>query len=261
MAELSFHDAPPVLPRQHSHVQHFRLGEAGIMFQKEALLSSVIPRLPRQVTKIFLVDADVVPQAADAYAQAAELLDDVPLLQPYSEAVWADRTGMPRGHKKSTAWAAVSGDPQPAALDPAIFHPGFAIGLRRNFFEIVGPLYGCPITGTGDAALWQAALAPHCAPPGPGRSHYTAPSPPAYRERVAAWSGGLVGCLAGQMRHYWHGSHRERAYATRHRLLQDLRPDLHLTRDPETGLPIWTPAGAPFAAAMRGYFASRGEDT
>ena len=260
MAELSFHDAPPVLPRPHSHVRHFRLGEEGIMFQKEALLSAMVRHLPRSVTKVFLVDADVVPTNRDAYALASDLLNDVPLCQPFSEAVWCDRSGVPGGGKKSTAWAAVSRDPQPLALDPARFHPGFAIGLRRDFFTLVGDLYGCPITGTGDAALWQAALAPHSAPAAQGHSHYTVPSPQVYRDRVAAWAGGVVGCSAGQMRHFWHGSHRDRAYHTRHRLLADFRPEIHLTRDSKTGLPVWTPAGRAFQVAMRAYFASRAED-
>jgi hypothetical protein len=260
VAELTFHDAPPLLPVHHPHVIHFRLGEEGVMFQKEALISKLVRHLPPAVKKIFISDADVVPANREAYAHALHQLDDHPLIQPFSHAVWLDRSGTPGSGKFSTAWAATSPKEQPLALDPAHFHPGFCIGVRRSFFEEVGDLYGCPITGTGDTALWQAALAPHSAPLPPGRSYYTAPSPPDYRDRVDKWCHGSVGCEHGQMFHFWHGSFRSRAYDIRHQLLIDFRPEIHLRRDGRTGLPVWTEAGRPFQVAMRNYFASRAED-
>ncbi len=230
------------------------------MFQKEALLSAMVERLPAQITKVFLVDADVVPDDPQVYCDAAMELDRIQMVQPFSDAVWCDRNGAPEARKKGVAWAATSQTPQPAALDPAAFHPGFAVGLRRDFFDRVGRLYGCPLTGTGDVALWQSALAPHAAPPAPGRTHYSAPAPQEYRDKVAAWCGGRVGFVSGQMRHFWHGSRQARAYETRHRLLQDFRPHVHLRLDGRTGLPVWTEAGRPFMAAMRAYFGSRAED-
>jgi hypothetical protein len=260
MAELSFHDQAPLLPRNHSHVVHFRLGENGIMFQKEALLSAMVRRLPKGVRKVFLVDADVVPADPQQLGLASILLDDVPMVQPFSDAVWCDRTGSAERSKRSTAWACSHYDARVSPLDSVVFHPGFCVGLRRDFFDRVGDLYGCPITGTGDLALWQAAMSAHVPLMSDGVPICTAPAPQAYREKVADWCGGQVGFVPGQMRHFWHGSTVARAYRSRHKLLEGFRPDVHLSQDARSGLPIWTEAGRPYQEAMRAYFASRAED-
>lgn len=259
-AELSFHDQVPLLPQKHDHVKHFRLGENGIMFQKEALLSAMVRRLPRQVKKVFLVDADVVPAYPEQYGEASYLLEEMPMVQPFSEAVWCDRTGAPERSKWGTAWACGREGAAASPLDSVAYHPGFAVGLRRDFFERVGDLYGCPITGSGDVALWQSAMAPHVPALTAGVPVPLAPAPQAYREKVAAWCGGRVGWVRGQMRHFWHGSTAARAYGSRHRLLAGFRPEIHLSRDGRSGLPVWTEAGRPYQEAMRAYFASRAED-
>ncbi|TXH15726.1 MAG: hypothetical protein E6R03_06650, partial [Hyphomicrobiaceae bacterium] len=186
-AELTFHSQMPILPHSHDRVSRFRLGEDGIMFQKEALLSAAVASLPERVRKVILVDCDVVPASGRQYAEAVQKLDEVAMVQPFSEAIWTQPNGAAWARKRSTAWAVTTPDPQPEALRPEAFHPGFAVALRREFFEVVGPLYGCPITGSGDVALWQAALVPLAAPGLDGRPIYTVPAPRVWRDKVAAW--------------------------------------------------------------------------
>lgn len=260
-AELSFHDAAPVLPQAHSHILHFRLCESGVMFQKEALLSrlAVSGIIPERVCKYFICDADVVFSDPRAFESAALLLETARLVQPFTRAVWSDATGHPWVHKDGVAMA-WNGKRRDHALNPQFFHTGFAIGVTREFFRQVGPLYGCPITGTGDVALWQAALA-HLLPPAiKGGSHYSAPSPAAWKERVAAFVGGRVDAWPGDAIHFYHGSTVARAYDQRHKALPDFDPGRHLTTDPGTGLPVWTPEARHFEAMMGDYFRSRRED-
>jgi hypothetical protein len=257
MTELCFHDALPVLPPNHPHVLQARLLDSGVMFQKEALLSQLAHEI--SVPKMFFCDADIVFSNPSCFIQAAWLLEHARLVQPFSRAIWQDVHGAPYCHKESTAsgWL---GPHQAHSLDPRYFHPGFAFGLTREFFRQVGGLYGCPLTGTGDAALFQSALAPLLPLPIKGASYYTAPAPADWRERVCQFVDGRVAAVAGDAIHFWHGTTKARAYDQRHHLLAQFDPGRDLTLDPISGLPTWTEAGKPLQEEMMKYFRSRQED-
>jgi len=257
MAELSFHDAVPVLPQGHPHVLHSRLLDNGIMFQKEALLTQLAHET--LLPKMFFVDADVVYRDPTCFLSAAWLLEHARLVQPFSRAIWTDALGAPFCHKDSTAHA-WGGNNRNHCLDPRFYHPGFAFGLTREFFRQVGGLHGCVLTGTGDAALFQAALAPLLPAPIKGQSYYTAPSPEDWRERVSRFVDGRVGATAGDAVHFFHGTTKARAYDQRHHLLAQFDPERDLGIDPASGLPVWTEAGRPLQEAMVTYFRSRDED-
>lgn len=260
MGEIAYHDAPHQLPTTHPHVEQWRLCDQGIMFQKEAILQRMAMLLPSTITKVFLVDADVIYSDPDVFSRAALLMDDrgPRLVQPYHRATWLDQQSHPASSKYGTAWADSS--LRPGSLDPAVYHPGFAVGLRREFFQTVG-LRGCPITGTGDAALFQAAIAPHLPPPMPGRIHYSAPAETAWRDAVNAHVRGRIGYAEATAFHFYHGRRQARSYESRHKLLSFYNPDRHIMPDPATGLPIWTKAARPLQEAMKAYFQSRAEDT
>ncbi len=261
-AELCYHDQHPALPVDHPHVWHFRLGDEGVCFAKEALLNAAVSRLPSQITKVFLLDADVVYENPRCFELGAMALDHFALVQPFSLATWLGRDGTPMRTKESTASGLLHPDgPRPRALEPDKFHPGFAVGMRRDFFGRVGGLYGSEIAGTGDISLWQSAMAydPH---PLPGQNLYVAPAPAAYRAAVREYVVSHphpVACVPGRALHFWHGSTKGRAYDTRHKLLASFDPARHLTDTPD-GLPVWTDAGRPFQEAMVNYFRSREED-
>jgi hypothetical protein len=257
MSELCFHDALPVLPINHPHVLQSRLLDSGVMFQKEAMLTQLAHEV--SVPKMFFCDADVVFSDPSCFSKAAWLLEHARLVQPFTRAVWTDAHGAPFCHKDSTAAAWCRGN-QAHSLDPRYFHPGFAFGVTREFFRQVGGLHGCVLTGTGDAALFQAALAPLLPAPIKGQSYYTAPSPSDWRDRVAAFVDGRVAAAAGDCTHFWHGGRKARAYDQRHHLLASFDPGRDLTTDPASGLPVWTEAGKPLQEQMVAYFRSRDED-
>ncbi len=267
MAELSFHDARPVLPEEWPHVRHFRAGDEGIMFQKEALLNAVVAGLPAHVRYVFFMDADVVLEEGRVALELAaqDLVDRVALSQPWHRAVWCDAAGRPGPAKLGTAGAWETKLAAGAeVVDPAVYHPGFVYGMARSTWEEMGGLYGCPITGTGDVALWQAALAPLLPAPVMGRSHFSAPSPVGWRARVAQAVHGPAECRAGAVsgtvRHFYHGRMARRRYNQRHHLLEHFRPERDLVTR-EDGLPVWSKAvNGSLREAVKRYFFSRGED-
>jgi hypothetical protein len=265
MAELSFHDARPVLPQDSAHVVHYRMGDEGIMFQKEALLNALVPRIPERITHLFFLDADVILEGGRGVLEMSmmELVDGVGLVQPYHQAVWCDAAGRPGRPRYSTAWAWDHAQERSIVVNPSVYHTGFAYGMSRQTWSAISGLYGCPITGTGDAALFQAALAPQLPPQILGRSHYTAPSPQVWKDKVEDVVGALLpaGYVAGRCRHLYHGHTSRRFYDQRHHLLAAFRPDRDLVTQPN-GLPAWSRAANPeLVAAVKGYFWSRAEDS
>jgi hypothetical protein len=162
--------------------------------------------------------------------------------------------------RQSTGWAWDFAKERERVVDPAVFHTGFAYAMRRDLFNDIGGLYGCPITGSGDAALWQAALAPLLPNPLMGRSHYTAPSPPAWKKRIEAIfeGSGDATHVNGAARHFYHGRTSRRFYDQRHILISQFRPERDLTTHP-CGLPAWkSPKG--ISEVVRRYFFARAED-
>jgi hypothetical protein len=257
MHEIVLHDEIPLLPVNHSHVLQSRLLDNGILFQKEAALTQLAHEI--SVPKLFFCDCDIVLSDPSCFTRAAWLLEHARIVQPFSRAVWTDAHGAPFCHKDSTANAWM-GNSRDHCLDTRYFHPGFAFGLTREFFRQVGSLYGSPITGDGDAALFQAALAPLLPVPIKGQSYYTAPAPADWRERVHTFVNGRVAATPGDAVHWWHGTTKARAYDQRHHLLASFDPGRDLTTDPVSGLPTWTEAGRPLQEQMKAYFLSRQED-
>lgn len=265
MAELTFHDARPVLPQDSARVIHFQAGSEGIMFQKEALLNAVVRALPAEVRFVIFMDADVVlEQGRAALEMAVQLLDrGWTVVQPFHEAVWLDAAGREGVAKLSTAAACLMPRADLALVsDTTLYHPGFAYGMRRETWKKIGGLYGCPITGSGDAALLQALVGPYLPDPGQGKSHYSAPAPSWWRAAVAASgrAGVPVNSVNGRIRHFYHGSMVRREYGGRHRLLAAFRPERDLVGGPG-GLPIWSGKENPgLRAAVEAYFSERRED-
>lgn len=268
MAELTFHDARPVLPPDSARVIHFQAGNEGIMFQKEALLNAVVRALPAEVRFIVFMDADVVLEQGRAALEmtAHQLECGWTVVQPFHEAVWLDAAGRDGAAKMSTAAAYLVPRADLALVtDTTLYHPGFAYGMTRETWEQIGGLYGCPITGSGDAALLQAMVGPYLPDPGQGKSHHSAPAPRRWRaavEAVAKKTGGgfPVTHVNGRIRHFYHGSMQRREYGSRHRLLAAFRPERDLELGPG-GLPIWSGKENPgLRAAVAVYFSERRED-
>ncbi len=261
MAELSFGDAAPVLPRC-DRVAHFRAGPEAMMFQKEPLLNLAERIVPRRFSKVAALDADVILTARRWAETTSALLDASPMLQPFSHCRWLDRGGGTQREKQSAAFAFLG---RRDATDVLQYHPGFAWAMRREFFEDpVGGFPECAVIGGGDIATMLGALG------FAGRHFYYDGAPEAmvakqraWAARCAGWSGRWIGCAAGEATHLWHGSYVDRQYQERYDTARHYNPDTDLSRRHD-GLTVWSPFAIEhkpdLVAAVRNYFPSRKED-
>jgi len=108
-----------------------------ICFQKEALLSILIKKLPAHFTKVVVVDHDIFFERANWLEATSEALNTNDVVQPYSVAVWNGPDGKELFKKQSFFKSKELG------------HPGFAIAAKRKVFTELG-FYPFCILGGGD---------------------------------------------------------------------------------------------------------------
>jgi hypothetical protein len=226
-----------------------------VMMQKECLLNIAAANVPKEFDALAWVDADVLFDRPDWFADTASLLETYPVVQPYATARWLGRDGNAVMERPGIAR-------EPLLLHRCQAHPGFAMAAHRDLWAPAGPgLYEHLVVGNGDVGFAAAALGHNS----PGHiqmnpalwTHYQSWAAP-----LRKWMAGRpMGFVAGNASHLWHGDLADRRYIERNEvLLKTLNPELHLTHG-ANGLLSWTQA-AHFGLryAVRSHFANRKED-
>jgi hypothetical protein len=260
MAELAYFGQAHQLP-QTDRTALFRADADAILFQKEKLLNIAEKLVPEQFTKIVAWDADVLVQNDDWRAVTSRVLDDFPVVQPYSRALWMGPDENEIGCKLSVGYAANNRFPDP--LDITLFHPGLGVAVRRDFFKEVGGFDGCVITGSGDTLTMVGAL------------QHDPVNRPFFKRHSEAWgrpqlewcwkmhrySGGRIGVVATDLLHLYHGSHANRQYLTRFGLVEKFDPARDLVRN-DDGITCWSwrAMQTDLPGIISDYFHARAED-
>ncbi|MCB1502066.1 MAG: hypothetical protein KDK07_20155 [Bauldia sp.] len=253
-----------------------RVGGGDVMWQKERLVNLALPALPASCTKVAWLDSDIVFDRPDWTHAASRLLNQRPLIQPFSHAFYMPHGWAPGDAVKAAldlrhpaAWLVAQGAaPEHAvaitggASEPMQYTPGLAWAARRDFLA-AHSLYDACIVGGGDGAMLRAAFGlPHLTRDfqkmQPGRyQHYLAWAEP-FRQGLG---GDGVGFIDGAVYHLWHGRPAQRRYIDRHAALAahgyDPHTDIGLSPG---GAWAWTSDKPALHAFVRNYFADRRED-
>ena len=152
LVEHLFKDQEPVFPENGTTV--FNTRSDSYMFYKENLLNWLMPKVPPQYTKFYMMDCDLIFEKATWYDDVSTLLDTNDVVQPFQEAMWLrsdlktvslKRLGFAYGHSL--------GD----TLNLSDYHPGFVWAFRRDFIEPIG-IFDFNILGSGDTILASSVL-------------------------------------------------------------------------------------------------------
>jgi hypothetical protein len=265
----------------------FRYEESDLVWQKERLFNLAVARLPKEITAVALLDADIVFQN-DRWAEdsLALLRDGYRVLQPFDYAYRA-----PRGMLEDFPGLQPPRPEEVFSLDPIASnlllqesiahrwqrelagdtclqplwqaHPGFAVVFDRKLVEEVG-LYEKHTMGGGDGVVMRASL---------GFTDVWI-----YRvmgrclaANVRQWAkhwhaqlreDRLLAATEGRVVHLWHGTMENRQYNTRYDPTRLPRAMPTWFESPE-GKPLrWSP-DAPEAARnyLSEYFHARQEDS
>ena len=189
-----------------------RVSSESIMFHKENLLNILVPHVPREYSKLIFLDADVRFSCNDWLDRASALLDSKDVIQPMEWCFWSS------AKRKISAAEQIN---RGGRLDVGNTHPGFATGVRRDWFDRVGGLYDKAVIGNGDLCFWHAVAGDLGFDEEQIRA-YTAKYEDfeSYASNVRknpAKVGSVIGCFAGHMPH---GLSSRRMYLERQKLLR-----------------------------------------
>jgi hypothetical protein len=222
--------------RNYSGWKQFEMKPQNELWQKEALLNIAASRLPKEVTNIAWVDADVWFDNPNWVADTEKALEEFEVVQMFEHAIWTDMGGWMI--KKMPSSGAVVLNERWGS------HPGFAWAMRRDVWDNGGGLYPFCVSGGADTMM---ALTFTDQPFFSWVNKHAGINP----EPFNAWAEkyrGLVRCgvVKGGCWHEWHGDLKDRGYADKHKICAMFDQARHLTID-EYGLAAWTKQ-APVAA-------------
>lgn len=228
-----------------------------VLWQKERLLNHSINQLPASVQNIAWLDCDITFLNPNWIEQTEALLDQYPLVQPFTNCHWLNRNQEIEISRKSVAYAKGY-----ARIGTGKVHPGFAWAARRELLQQWGGLFDSDITGSNDSIMASAVCHEHL------RGHHDN-APDALRKRIAQWGSrvqkylqkGNLAAVSGDVLHHYHGSIANRNYWKRFLLLKKHRfnPESDI-RIAANGAWEWASPKFPLHQSVHNYFAARRED-
>lgn len=252
--ELYLAGTKPLMARNHRWIC-VEVGPENLLWQKEPMLNRIAREVPEHIPCIAAIDADVHfanPRWAEL---SVRKLEETPVIQPFSVAVWGDESGRPELSRTCSAKHGLGND--------WASHPGFAWAFRRDFFDEVG-LYPWSVTGAGDTATATGLLDIQMflgTERAIGRLNIENGVADNWIGRAKAFMGDCAaGWVEGQIWHEWHGSRKDRQYVHRHVIMDKIDVLEHVRLD-SNGILEWTDAAPRDAReGLAHYFGTRRED-
>jgi len=139
------------------------------------------------------------------------------------------------------------------------WHPGYAWACTRKFYEKIGGLFEQGILGSGDniMALAFVQKAQYAI-----NDQYSDDYKESIYELERKTKSLRLGYVPGVIRHYYHGSKKNRNYANRWKILvdYDYHPSLHITKDKDGILVPTDDCPKELLSEIVNYFKSRNDD-
>lgn len=246
-----------------------------LLWQKERLLNLAIEAVPRSCDKIAWLDCDLVFEDEAWAEDVVRLLDEFPLVQPFSTLYEMPQQTGPGKLDSTHAYATVRGIMSALAAGAVSLDvlrgnirmtPGCASGgawaASRRVMQAHGNFYDACVLGSGNRAMFCAAVDRSA-----DASEYLQMNEP-WAEHYASWARscyeavrGQIGFTGGSIYHLWHGSLADRRYADRHKAFQRFAfnpyQDIAIG---SSGCWRWDSAKHDMHQYVRDYFQSRRED-
>jgi len=241
--ELVYEDRSPEIP------EAYHISGKSVMFHKENLYRILETMIPRKFTKLAFLDADIIFDDQEWYWKLSKALDSYDLVQPFETCFWLDEDKKIMLERESVLKLKSN-------LWDSKYHPGFAWGFRREWYNKIG-FFDYAVTGSGDTLSVIKWLDKHVSPkfqslPVPLLRKYNTFCPPEDRP--------LISFLPGSLRHLYHGSRENRQYTERHKILNLQEDIMDLVFVNSRGLLEWNSEYNNLSKKMLEYFISRNDD-
>ena len=240
--------------------RHLQLRTEVPLWHKENMINlGVKYLLPKNYKAFAWIDADVEFDSATWALDTLRILNgSCDIVQLFSHCLDMDQNDGTMNTFSSAGFQHCKGKPYcNKGLD--YWHPGFAWAITRKAYERIGGTYENAILGSGDNIMLFSLINQVLkAVPSQSSQDYK-DDMLSYQKKMSSLR---LGYVPGLIRHYFHGSKKNRKYQERWQILvkYDYQPHVHITRD-EKGVLIPTdvcPDG--LKADIFQYFLERNED-
>lgn len=234
IVELVYGDQPFVMTSS-DHPRHLQLRSDTPLWHKENMINlGVRHLLPTGWRAFAWIDADLEFDSNTWASDTLRLLNGAfDVVQLFSHAVDMDAQGDSMRVFNSAGYMNARNRPF-VGSGPDQWHPGFAWAMTRRAFERLGGLYDLAILGSGDNLMMLSLI-------GQPLKGLHVKSSNDYKQSISDYARQMqtlrFGYVPGVIRHYFHGSKKNRKYQERWLILvqHDYQPHLHMQYD-EQGL-------------------------
>ena len=259
IVELAYNDQKYYLTSP-TNKNHLQLHSNKPIWHKESMINVGVSKLlPVNWKAMAWIDADIEFESPTWALDTLKILNgSKDIVQLFSHAVDMDNNKLAMSIFNSFGYMYCKGNKY-STCGINHWHPGFAWACTRKAYDKLGGLYDAAILGSGDHIMALSLI-------NMGLNSITSQSTDNYKESILSFQDNCkslrLGYVPGVIRHYFHGSKKNRKYTERWQILvkYDYSPILHITKD-NNGLIKPTesfPSGLLFDIMQ--YFIERNED-
>jgi hypothetical protein len=259
VVELAYYDQGYYVTEK-GNKRHLQLRGNIPLWHKENMINLGVKKLLPEGWKAFAwIDADLEFESTTWASDALKVLNgSKDIIQLFSHAVDMDASKNAMSIFPSFGFQYSKGSKY-GLPGVNMWHPGFAWACTRRAYEKMGGLYERSILGAGDHNMSFSII-------GNGVKSVNVATTQDYKDSLLEFEKGAsnlrLGYVPGVIRHYFHGTKRNRKYGERWRILIDneYSPNLHIMHNKD-GLLVPTPECPKMLLdQIFKYFSERNED-
>ena len=240
--------------------RHLQIKANDILWHKENMINVGTKLLPSDWKAFAWIDADIEFENPYFALDTLKILNgNCDIVQLFSHCIDMDQSEKTLGIHTSAGYNYIKGK-NFCGKGVDYWHPGYAWAMTRKAYESIGGLYELGILGSGDNIMLHSLL-------GNGINSINKESHSDFKDSIVKYEMCIknlrFGYTPGLIRHYFHGSKKNRKYNDRWKILitYDYSPYKHIIKDPNTGILSCTKEFSDdFKNEIINYFSERNED-
>ena len=259
IVELAYGDQEFIVT-QKKNKKHLQLRTECAIWHKENMINLGVQKLlPKNWRAVAWIDADIEFESSSWALDTLKILNGCKdIVQLFSHAVDMSKNKKTMSVFNSAGYQKTKGLPL-SYCQPNLWHPGYAWAMTRKAYEQIGGLYEYAILGSGDNIMMLSLL-------GLSLHGVNEQSTDGYKDSIVEFEKKArklrFGYVPGVIRHYYHGTKKNRKYHERWEILvkHEYDPTIHVKKN-KIGLIVPTEQ---FSVALKkeimDYFRERNED-